>query len=63
MKVERAIRDYRPMIGKKVRKYIESSDVFTHGIVLYADSRGIEVETTEGLIQIWKKEDCDILDN
>ena len=32
MKVETTVRDYRPMIDKKVRKYIEESDVFVHGI-------------------------------
>lgn len=50
MKVETIVRDYRPMIDKKVRKYIEESDVFVHGIILYADDKGLEVRTTEGLI-------------
>ena len=62
MKVETTVRDYRPMIDKRVRKYIEESDVFVHGIILYADDNGLEVKTTEGLIQIWQEKDCDILE-
>ena len=62
MKVETTVRDYRPMIDKRVRKYIEESDVFVHATILYADDKGLEVKTTEGLIQIWQEKDCDILD-
>ena len=62
MKVETTVRDYRPMIDKRVRKYIEESDVFVHGIILCADDKGLEVKTTEGLIQVWQEKDCDILE-
>jgi hypothetical protein len=62
MKVEMTVRDYRPMINKRVRKYVEESDVFVHGIILFADDKGLEVKTDEGLIQVWQESDCDILE-
>ena len=43
MKVETTVRDYRPMIDKRVRKYIEESDVFVHGIILCADDKIIKI--------------------
>lgn len=62
MKVETTVRDYRPMIDKRVRKYIEESDVFVHATILYADSKRLEVLTDNGIHEVWQEKDCDILE-
>lgn len=63
MDLQTTIRDFRPMIDKRVRKYIEESDVFVYGVVIYVNQKGIEVKTTDGRFELWQHEDCEILDN
>jgi len=60
---KKAVRDYRHLTGKKVRRPIKSSNIFDYGVIVYAYEKFYLVEPTEEgrCEEQWFKTDCEIV--